>query len=183
MTRDRNLTTVWSDPAPPATTGLGGQWRIFLGIARSPRLLPVLAVAVLVNPCLYFSVNWLPTYFAQRRALAPGRQMGWILTAIYLGLDLGNIARGSAILALTRWGSGVQGEQKVVFILATEAVVLLCGSSDLVHGMAGAVVALVLVNFGLGIREVSSKHVSTPSGFSAAVVRWRRSSPCGRLGE
>jgi ACS family hexuronate transporter-like MFS transporter len=171
MTRDRNLAPVWSDPATPATIGLAGQWRIFTGIARSPRFLSVLAVAVLVNPCLYFSVNWLPTYFAQQRALAPGRQMGWILTAIYLGLDLGNIACGSAILALTRWGSGVQKAQRVVFILATAAVV--CCAAVPILSMAGAVIALVLVNFGLGIwvavyltmaQEVSSTHVSTAIG-------------------
>ena len=57
-----------------------------------------------VNPCIYFCVNWLPTYFAQQRGLSPGRQLGWILTAIYFGLDIGNIVCGSAILALMRWG-------------------------------------------------------------------------------
>lgn len=171
MTRDRNLAPVWSEAVAPEASGLAGQWRIFLGIARSPCFLPVLAVAVLVNPCLYFSVNWLPTYFAQQRGLAPGRQMGWILTAIYLGLDLGNIACGSAILALTRWGSGVQTARRIVFILATAAVV--CCAAVPILPMVGAVTALVLVNFGLGIwvavyltmaQEVSATHVSTSIG-------------------
>jgi len=171
MTRDQNMAHVWSEPAAPETLGLAGQWRIFADIAKRPRFLPVLAVAVLVNPCLYFSVNWLPTYFSQQRGLAPGRQMGWILTAIYLGLDLGNIACGSAILVLTRWGSAVERAQRVVFILATLAVVC-CATVPLLP-MAGAVTALVVVNFGLGIwvavyltmaQEVSATNVSTAIG-------------------
>jgi predicted MFS family arabinose efflux permease len=162
---------VWRDPVAPEDTGLAGQWRIFSGIAKSPRFLPVLAVAVLVNPCLYFSVNWLPTYFAQQRGLAPGRQMGWILTAIYLGLDIGNIACGSGILALTRWGSGVQRARRIVFLVATVAVV--CCAAVPILPMTGAVAALILVNFGLGIwvavyltmaQEVSGTHVSTAIG-------------------
>ena len=171
MTRDPGMTPVWREPPAPENARLAGQWRIFSGIAKSPRFLPVLAVAVLVNPCLYFSVNWLPTYFAQQRGLAPGRQMGWILTAIYLGLDIGNIACGSAILGLTRWGSGVQRARRIVFLLATVAVVF-CGAVPVLP-MAGAVTALVVVNFGLGIwvavyltmaQEVSSTHVSTAIG-------------------
>jgi len=162
---------VWRGPMAQETEGLAGQWRIFLGIAKSPRFLPVLAVAVLVNPCLYFSVNWLPTYFAQQRGLSPGRQMGWILTAIYLGLDIGNIACGSAILVLTRWGFGVQKARRIVFTLATVAVV--CCAAVPILPMTGAVTALVLVNFGLGIwvavyltmaQEVSGTHVSTAIG-------------------
>jgi len=171
MTRDPKMMPVWRDPVAPETAGLAGQWRIFSAIARSPRFLPVLAVAVLVNPCLYFSVNWLPTYFAQQRGLSPGRQMGWILTAIYLGLDIGNIACGSAVLWLTHRGSDVQSARRIVFGVATVAVVC-CAAVPLLP-MTGAVTALVVVNFGLGIwvavyltmaQEVSDTHVSTAIG-------------------
>jgi cyanate permease len=97
--------------------------------------------------------------------------MGWILTAIYLGLDIGNIACGTAILALTRWGRSVQHARRIAFLLATAAVV--CCAAVPVLPMTGAVTALVLVNFGLGIwvaiyltmaQEVSSTHVSTAIG-------------------
>jgi ACS family hexuronate transporter-like MFS transporter len=171
MTRDPKLAHVWCEPTAPEAAGLRGQCRIFMSIIRSPRFLPILVIAVLVNPCLYFSVNWLPTYFAQQRGLSPGRQMGWILTAIYLGLDIGNIACGSAILALTRWGSSIRAARRIVFILATLSVVW-CAAVPLLS-MTGAVVALVLVNFGLGIwiavyltlaQEVSATHVSTAIG-------------------
>ncbi|PYT22780.1 MAG: hypothetical protein DMG57_34175 [Acidobacteria bacterium] len=186
MTRDPKMRPIWSEPAAPETAGLAGQRRIFSGIISSPRFLPVLVVAVLVNPCLYFSVNWLPTYFAQQRGLSPGPQMGWILTAIYLGLDIGNIACGSAILVLIRWGIGVQKARRIVFIVATLAV-MFCVAVPLLP-MAGAVTALVIVNFGLGIwvavyltmaQEVSSSHVSTAIGIlsgcgslAGAVAMW-----------
>ncbi len=171
MTRDTEIAHVWREPAAPETKGLAGQLRIFTGIMRSPSFLPILGVAVLVNPCLYFSVNWLPTYFAQQRGLSPGRQMGWILTAIYLGLDIGNIACGSAILALTRWGSSIRTARRIVFILATLGVG--CCAAVPLLSMAGAVTALVFVNLGLGIwvavyltlaQEVSATHVSTAMG-------------------
>jgi ACS family hexuronate transporter-like MFS transporter len=171
ITRDPSLAPVWREPAAAKAWGFAGQWQIITGIARSPRFLPVLAVAVLVNPCVYFSVNWLPTYFAQQRGLTPGRQLGWILTAIYLGLDIGNIACGAGILALTHRGMDVQSARRIVFILAT--VALVCCAAVPMLPMAGAVTALVLVNFGLGIwvsiyltmaQEVSHTHISTAIG-------------------
>jgi ACS family hexuronate transporter-like MFS transporter len=171
ITRDQSMVHVWSEAATPDSKGFAGQWRIFQGILQSPRFLPVLVVAVLVNPCLYFSVNWLPTYFAQQRGLSPGRQMGWILTAIYLGLDVGNLVCGTGILALTRLGRSVQQARRIVFLVAT--VSLVCCAAVPILPMVGAVVALVLVNFGLGIwvaiyltmaQEVSSTHVSTAIG-------------------
>jgi MFS transporter, ACS family, aldohexuronate transporter len=171
MTRDRDLAPVWREPAMPLSNAPGTQRKIFADILGSPRFLPVLVIAVLVNPCLYFSVNWLPTYFAQQRGLSPGRQMGWILTAIYLGLDIGNLACGAGILALTRRGRSVQQARRIVFLLATATVV--CCAAVPVLPMSGAVVALVLVNFGLGIwvaiyltmtQEVSSTHPSTALG-------------------
>jgi ACS family hexuronate transporter-like MFS transporter len=171
ITRDASLAPVWRETSAAKAWGLAGQWQIVAGIARSPRFLPVLAVAVLVNPCVYFSVNWLPVYFAQQRGLSPGRQMGWILTAIYLGLDIGNVACGGGILALTHLGMGVQRARRVVFMLAT--IALVCCAAVPILPMTGAVTALVLVNFGLGIwvsiyltmaQEVSQTHVSTAIG-------------------
>jgi MFS transporter, ACS family, hexuronate transporter len=171
VTTDEELTDVWREPATPKAPSLADQRQIIAGILKSPRFLPVLAVAVLVNPCVYFSVNWLPTYFAQQRGLTPGRQMGWILTAIYLGLDIGNLACGGAILVLTRWGRSVQQARRIVFLLATLG--LACCAAVPILPLAQAVITLILVNFGLGIwvvvyltmaQEVSATHVSTAVG-------------------
>ena len=171
ITRDRKLAPVWREPAAPGANQLAGQLLAFKSILRSPRFLPVLAVSVLVNPCVYYSVNWLPTYFAQQRGLSPGRQMGWILTAIYLGLDIGNLACGSGILAFTHWGHSIRNSRRLVFLIAT--VSLICCAGVPLLSMTGAVIALVLVNFGIGIwvamyltmaQEVSSTHISTAIG-------------------
>jgi cyanate permease len=125
-----------------------------------------------VNPCLYFSVNWLPTYFAQQRGLSPGWQLGWILTAIYLGLGLGNVLCGAGVLALTRRGHTLLAARRTVFLLATVPLAA-CAAVPLLPGLVEAMAVLVAVNLGLGIwiamyltmvQDVSPSHVSTALG-------------------
>lgn len=172
LTRSPNLLPVWrstTDGEPAQSVGVR---RAMIDIIRSPRFFPVLAVAVLVNPCLYFSVNWLPTYFAQQRGITPGRQLGWILTGIYLGLDIGNILCGTGILALTRRGFSIFAARRVMFLAATVPLAA-CAAVPLLPGLAAAVALLIAVNVGLGIwiamyltmvQDVSAAHVSTALG-------------------
>ena len=40
-------------------------------VLRTAQFWRVFIVAVLVNPCLHFLLNWLPTYFSQESAVAP----------------------------------------------------------------------------------------------------------------
>ena len=103
-TASPKLEPVWHDDPREGDAPKEKLARIIVQIIRSPRFLPVLVVAVLINPCLYFSVNWLPTYFAQQHGLLPGSQLGWILTAIYLGVGVGNFLCGAGVLTLTRRG-------------------------------------------------------------------------------
>ncbi|MEK7406066.1 MAG: MFS transporter [Acidobacteriota bacterium] len=171
-TRSPQLEPVWQDA--PQQRGARGESlsRVFVQIVKSPRFLPVLAVAVLVNPCLYFSVNWLPTYFVQQRGLSPGWQLGWILTAIYLGLGLGNLLCGTGVLALTRRGHALLAARRTVFLLATVPLAA-CAAVPLLPRLAEAIVVLVAVNIGLGVwtamyltmvQDVSRSHVSTALG-------------------
>jgi len=171
LTRDSKLAPVWREPAAKQKVGFAGQMRIYKSIIQSPRFLPILLVVVLVNPCLYFSVNWLPVYFVQQRGFGSDGHMGWILTAIYLGLDMGNLVSGAVILGLVRWGFSVRAARRTVFIFATLCV-MGCAAVPFLP-LAGAVVALVLFNFGQGMwqtisltmeQEVSSTHVSTAIG-------------------
>lgn len=170
LTRSRDFASIWLDS--DAAHHRQPLWAGVRDIVKSPQFVPVLFVAVLVNPCMYFSVNWLPTYFAQQRHLALGNQMAWILTAIYLGIDLGNIACGVGILALTRLGHTISGARRVMFVLASVAVTA-CAAVPLLPHLWSAVVALVAVNFGTGIwtamyltmaQEVSPKNPSTSIG-------------------
>ena len=171
-TGGKELELVWRESQPHQRGRSGFQLCIFTEIVKSPRFIPVLIVAILVNPCLYFSVNWLPTYFAQHRGLAPGRQLGWILTLIYLGLDLGNLLCGAAILTLARRGYAVFAARRIVFLGATVPL-LLCAGVPFLPLLSQAVSALVAVNIGLGIwiamyltmaQDVSRTHISTTIG-------------------
>ena len=166
------LEPVWREPQVLQRERSGFQFRVFAEIVKSPNFFPALIVSVLVNPCLYFSVNWLPTYFAQQRGVAPGRQLGWILTMIYLGLDIGNLLCGTVILALVRRGHAVQAARRIVFLAATVPL-LLCASVPYLPLLNQAVCVLVGVNVGLGIwiatyltmaQEISRTNVSTTIG-------------------
>jgi MFS transporter, ACS family, hexuronate transporter len=171
-TRGEELEPVWQEPQGSQDAGLRFQLGIFARIVKSPHFFSVLIVSILVNPCLYFSVNWLPTYFAQQRGLAPGRQLGWILTMIYLGLDLGNLLCGTVILVLVRRGYAVLAARRTVFLFATVPL-LFCASVPFLPLLYQAVCVLVGVNVGLGIwiaiyltmaQDISRTHVSTAVG-------------------
>ena len=157
---------VWRDPSPPVRASAA-----YGEVFRSPKFWSVFAVTVLVNPCLYFNVNWLPVYLAQARGVEPGPRMGWILTAVYLGLDLGYLACGAAVRFLASSRS-VERARVPVFAAAT----LLLGLCALVPHAASlewAVAMLILENFGAGMwiamyltmaQEVSPTNVSTAAG-------------------
>jgi ACS family hexuronate transporter-like MFS transporter len=186
-TSDARLKPVWHDVRMEGSEPAERVPRIVAKIVKSPRFIPVLTVAVLINPCLYFSVNWLPTYFAQQRGLSPGPELGWILTAIYLGVGVGNFLCGAGVLALTRRGRPLHGAHRIVFLLATVALVP-CAAVPFLPHLSHAVIVLVAVNIGLGVwvamyltmvQDVSASNVSTALGLlsgcgslAGAVAMW-----------
>ena len=169
FTRRDSLAHVWKpqpdEVRPNASAAYGA-------ILRSPGFWRVFAVAVLVNPCLYFNVNWLPTYFVQQRGLQPGAELGWILTLIYLGLDLGYLFCGLAVLWQTKRDIGLGVARRNVFLVATVALAC-CGAVPFASALRDATVLLVVTNFGAGVwiamyltmaQEVSQTNVSTAAG-------------------
>jgi MFS transporter, ACS family, hexuronate transporter len=174
-TRRPELATVWSATRAERQE-IQGQGNIYVRMLRSKQFWYVLVVVILVNPCFYYTVNWLPTYFAQERGLALGRQLGWILTLTYLALDLGNIACGAMVLGLTRLSYSLKSARRIVFLVAT-VFVGACALVPFVRATSSAVLALVAVNFGLGVwdamsltmeQEVSTTHVATAAGTLSA---------------
>ena len=167
FTRDPLFSKIWKDegsPAQPAAAAYGE-------ILRNPQFWRVFAVTILVNPCLYFNVNWLPTYFAQQRGLTPGREMGFALTLIYLGLDLGYLACGFGVRQLARKTS-ISRARGIVYLSAT-ALLSVSALVTRIPDTRGAIAALIVVNFAIGIRiamyltmaqEVSTQNVSTAAG-------------------
>lgn len=170
-TRRPELSAVWSGTSAERQAAQG-RGSIYGQLMRSRQFWYVLVVAILVNPCLYYSVNWLPTYFAQDRGLAPGRQLGWILTLTYLSLGLGNLTCGAVALWLTRLRCSVESARRSVFLAAT-VFAGACVLVPFVKAISSAVLALVVVNFGLGMwiamyltmaQEVSRTDISTAAG-------------------
>jgi cyanate permease len=112
--------------------------------------------------------------------------LGWILTAIYLGIGVGNFLCGAGVLALTRRGRPLLSARRTVFVLATVPLAA-CAAVPLLR-LSQAVCVLVAVNIGLGIwvamyltmvQDVSASHVSTALGLlsgsgslAGAVAMW-----------
>src|ERR1051325_10605845 len=143
FTGDPALAAIWKPgrrAAPAAAYG---------AILRRRRFWQVFAVTTLVNPCLYFNLNWLPTYFSQQRGLQPGRELGFALTLIYLGLDLGYLCCGFAVRRLART-MAVAHARRLVFSAAT-ALQCVSAAVPFIAGRDAAIAALTLVNFAIGV--------------------------------
>ncbi len=165
FTSDPVFNDVWRGPAAGSAASAyaivlrdAGFWRVF-------------AVTILVNPCLYFNLNWLPVYFVQQRGLQVGKDLGLALTLIFLALDAGYLACGFGVRLLSRRTS-VMRARRMVFVAATA---LLCSSAVVpnIAELHAAIATLMVANFAIGAwiamyltmaQEVSPKHVATAAG-------------------
>jgi sugar phosphate permease len=156
-------------------------------VLSTPQFWRVFVVAILVNHCLYFLLNWLPLYFSQQWSMTT-KDLTWILTLIFLGLDLGYLFCGAVVLWLTRFGWRLARSRQAVFFLAT---VLLGGASLVLYARDPDLIVALLVtaNFGAGIwiamyltmaQEITNTHVSTAAGLlggsrslAGALAMWR----------
>jgi MFS transporter, ACS family, hexuronate transporter len=167
VTRDLLFDQVWRARLPASHSAASA----YLTILHNPQFWLVFAVTILVNPCLYYNLNWLPTYFVQQRGLEPGKQLGVALTLIFVSLDLGYLACGFGVRLLARWGA-VARARRIVFCSAT---VLLCSSAFVpaIQSTRIAIGTIMVGNFAIGVwiamyltmaQEVSEEDVSTAAG-------------------
>ena len=168
-TRNPGLASVWH--SPETVTSQESRAGAYQEVLQSPQFWRVFLVAVLVNPCLYFLLNWLPTYFVQQWGFKPD-DLRWVLTLIFLGLDLGYLFCGVGVLALTRLGWSLAGSRQAMFSLAT-LTLSLAAVVPYVDDLNTVIGLLVMANFGAGgwiamyltmAQEVSDTHVSTAAG-------------------
>ncbi|MGH9719231.1 MAG: MFS transporter [Bryobacteraceae bacterium] len=168
-TRSPALESAWRDTA---STRPAAGWAAYTEILSTREFWRVFAVSCLVNPCLYFNLNWLPTYLVQQRGLDAGRQLGWVLTAIYVGLDLGYLCSGAGSLWLARRGWPVRNARRAMFLLGT-GFLAVSAIVPFVEGLDTAIPLLIAVNFGAGLwiamyltmaQEVSETRISTAAG-------------------
>jgi predicted MFS family arabinose efflux permease len=173
LTGSPKLAGIWSAPQERKPGPRAGSLAAYRAILGSGGFWRVLTVTILVNPILYFNLNWLPTYLVQQRGLAAGgRELAAILTAVYVGLDLGYLASGASALWLARRGISVMAARRTVFLTAS-VLLLLSAAVPFLAGLRAAVGALLVVNFAIGVwipvyltmaQEVSAEHVSTAAG-------------------
>jgi ACS family hexuronate transporter-like MFS transporter len=168
LTRDIVYDNIWRARAPDSKSRVSA----YADILRSAAFWRVFAVTILVNPCLYFNLNWLPTYLVQQRGLLQqSKELGLALTLIFIGLDLGYLAAGFGVRLLAR-SRPVRQARRIVFGVATA---LLCTSAVVpaIEGASLAIATLTVVNFAIGIwiamyltmaQEVSVQHISTAAG-------------------
>lgn len=172
FTSRAELSDVWTDSAARREDTTIRPLAAVADLVRTRQFWTVWVVAVLINPSLYFNLNWLPTYLKQERGMTSDTELGWVLTAIFIGLDLGYLTCGAAILGMTKAGWPVRGARRVVFLAATVLVGLSAVVSSLASTIA-VVTVLVVINFGMGLwiasyltmaQEVSRAQVSTAAG-------------------
>lgn len=166
-TRSPQLAPVWTAGVAERSAGAS-----YASILRSGQFWRAFCVTILINPCLYFNLNWLPTYFVQQRGMTAGGGLATILTAIYLGLDLGNLSSGATASWLARRGVGVSTARRVVFLSAS-GLMLLSAVAPFLASTRAAAATLVVVNFAIGVwisiyltmaQEVSPDNISTAAG-------------------
>lgn len=175
FSRRPEFTPIWTPGSDVPATRAGG----YREVLRSPKFWCVVAITSTVNPILYFNANWLPTYFNQHRGMAAGSSdMKWILTFVFLGLDLGYLAFGFASMRLSR---------RVIFSVAT-LLVALAAFVPSVTDRGQLTWLLATSSFGLGMwmslyltftQEVSKTAVSTAMGLAGgtgslagAILMW-----------
>ncbi len=181
FTAHPGFASVWRAPAGSAAPEAS-----YAAILRTRQFWRVFVITILVNPCLYFNVNWLPSYFVQERRVAPGRLLGIILTLIYVGLDAGYLICGFVVRQLSK-RHGPRRARRTVFLAATALLVMAAGI-PLMPSAEWAAGVLILVNMGAGMwiamyltlaQEVSPRHVATAAGLlggsgslAGAVAMW-----------
>lgn len=101
-------------------------------IVRLPRFWGLLVASLFGNACLYFLMNWIPTFLVQDRHFAFNMTLGSALVLPYLGLDLGYLVSGFLVLRIARRGVPVTRVRRVV----------VAGSATL---MAASMIAVPLV--------------------------------------
>jgi ACS family hexuronate transporter-like MFS transporter len=88
-------------------------------IVRVPRFWGLLVASIGGNTCLYFLMNWLPTYLVQDRHFAFNMKLGGVVIVPFLGLDLGYLLSGLVVLRLASRGDVGKARRTVLLCSAT----------------------------------------------------------------
>jgi len=160
---------------PPVGAGGAGVTTPPLGpLLRSRRFWGLALASAFLNPCLYFYVSWLPTYFVER-GQGFGAALATLLVLIYLALDAGYISGGALVAWLARRMEVVRARRLVISAGTPLMVMVVLVPAAPTQAVATALLMLAavglgwfMVNYLAFAAEASSERVSTVSGLLGA---------------
>ncbi len=127
-----------------------------------------------LNPCLYFYVSWLPTYFVER-GHSFGATLAKLLVLVYVALDAGYISGGALVAWLGRRMEVGRARRLVIGagtpLMALVVLVPAAGTEAVAVGLlmlAALGLGWFMVNYLAFASEVSIERVSTFAGFLGA---------------
>jgi predicted MFS family arabinose efflux permease len=160
-------------------------WREVVAV---PRFWGLLVASLFGNACLYFLMNWIPTFLIQDRHFAFNMTLGGVLILPYLGLDLGYLVSGFLVLRLAGLGTTVARARRMVIIGSAS---LMAVSMIFVPLMTSNTIALLLLfagalgmagwnsNYLCFVEELSPRKVAAVAGvvgsagaFAGALSLW-----------
>lgn len=163
----------------------GGSWS---DVVQLPRFWGLTVASFFGNACLYFLMNWLPTYLVQDRHFQFNMTLGGVVVVPFIGLDLGYLASGFLVLRLSRLGIDLARARGWVVI---GAAILMSASMALTPLVSSDLVSLALLfgatlgmagwnsNYLCFVEELSPRKVSAVAGaigsagaFAGAITLW-----------
>ena len=162
-----------------------GSWS---DVIRLPRFWGLLVASFFGNACLYFLMNWLPTYLVQDRDFQFNMTLGGVIVVPFIGLDLGYMASGFLVLRLIRRGMSVLAARRRVVVAATLLMSVSMALTPLVTSDALSLLLLFGATMGMAgwnsnylcfVQELSPRKVSAVAGvigsagaFAGAITLW-----------
>ena len=119
-------------------------------VLRSPGTWIVAIMGIGLIPCLYFSTQWLPTYFTDVLDLPYDQQLGNFLLIIYLMLDTGLWVGGYIVMRLAKSGTSILMSRKIVIGIAY-LMILVVLVVPYLQNISLIVFAFALFVFGIGM--------------------------------
>jgi ACS family hexuronate transporter-like MFS transporter len=158
------------------------------GVVRLPRFWGLIVASFFGNGCLYFLMNWLPTFLVQDRHFEFNLTLGGVVMVPFVGLDLGYLVSGVVVLALTRRHVPVLVARRLVLACAGVLMAIAMVCTPLVTGNASALLLLFGGTAGMAgwnanylcfVEELSPGKVSAVAGvigsagaFAGAISLW-----------
>jgi MFS transporter, ACS family, hexuronate transporter len=149
-------------------------WREILVV---PRFWGLMCASLFGNTCLYFLMNWIPTFLVQDRHFAYTIKLGGVMIVPFLGLDSGYLLSGLLVLRLSRWIPVLRARRTVLIgaaaVMAASVVTTPFAKSDLMLLLLlfGTTLGMAAwnANYLCAVEELSPQKVSAVAGIVGSV--------------